>query len=184
MKKENLQKLCVSAVLVALSTVLSFIKIYQAPLGGSVTLLSMVPICLIGVLYGTKYAIAPSVLYGAIQMLQGGVLGWGLTPAVLIAAILLDYILAFTVMCLSGLWRNKGFWGIIAGTALAVFARFICHFASGVVLWTSFDIFNNPYIYSLVYNGAYMLPELVFTMFGTFALYKTTSIKAINRLVK
>ena len=184
MKKENLQKLCVSAVLVALSTVLSFIKIYQAPLGGSVTLLSMVPICLIGVLYGTKYAIAPCVLYGAIQMLQGGVFGWGLTPAVLVAAIMLDYILAFTVMCLSGLWRNKGFWGIIAGTALAVFARFVCHFISGVVLWGTLDVFGNPYVYSLVYNGAYMLPELVFTMFGTFALYKTTGIKAISKLVR
>jgi thiamine transporter len=117
-------------------------------------------------------------------MLQGGVFGWGLTSSVLIAAILLDYILAFTAMCLSGLWRNKGFWGIIEGTALAVFARFVCHFASGVVLWTSFDIFNNPYIYSLVYNGAYMLPELIFTMVGTYALYKTTGIKAINKLVK
>ncbi len=184
MKKENLQKLTVSAVLVALSTVLSFVKIYQAPLGGSVTLLSMVPVCLIGVLYGTKYAIAPCLLYGAIQMLQGGVLGWGLTPAVLVAAILLDYIIAFGVMCFSGLWHNKGFIGIVSGTALAVFARFICHFISGVVLWTSFDIFANPYIYSLVYNGAYMLPELVFTLIGTFALYKTTGIKAIHRLVK
>lgn len=184
MKKQNLQKLCVSAVLVALSTVLSFIKIYQAPLGGAVTLLSMVPICLIGVLYGTAYAIAPCILYGAIQVLQGGVFGWGLTPAVLIAAIMLDYILAYTAMCLSGLWRNRGFWGVVAGTALAVFARFVCHFISGVVLWTSLEYFNNPYIFSLIYNGAYMLPELILTVFGTFALYKTTGIKAIQKLVK
>ena len=179
-QKEALTRLTVTAVFLALSTGLSLIKVWQMPLGGSVTLLSMVPVCLISVFYGTGYAIAPCLLYGTVQFFLSNALGWGLTPTVLIACILLDYVVAYGVLFTAGIFRKKRF-GIVAGVALACVLRFLCHFVSGVVLWKSFKVFNNPYIYSFVYNGTYILPETVFTCIGVFLLSKSSAIK---RLVK
>ena len=96
---------------------------------------------------------------------------------VLIVCILADYIFAFTVLGITGLFKNKGTKGILIGTFLAVFLRFVCHYISGVTIWKSTDM--NPYVYSLLYNGSYMLPECVFTMIGTFALSKVPAFKKI-----
>ena len=184
--KINVKKLAVSAVLIALSTVLSLIKIYELPLGGAITLLSMLPVCLISVMYGVKYAILPSFLYAAIQLFLslGEVLSWGLTPAVLIGTILLDYLLAHGILFLAGIWRKKGFLGITAAISLALFCRLVSHFLSGIILFQSFDVFNNPYIYSLVYNGSYMVPEIIITILGAFILFKSNAIKKLIDLSK
>lgn len=173
MKKENIKILTVSAIMVALSTVLSFLKVYELPLGGSITVLSMLPVCMIGLLFGVKSAILPCLLYGAIQMMVGGVFGWGLTPAILVGAIVFDYLLAFGVLCFSGCFRKKGFWGIISGIVVACVLRFASHMVSGCIFFRSFDIFNNPFLYSLAYNGSYMLPELILTALGAVILFRT-----------
>ncbi len=181
--KINIKKIAVCAILVALSTVLSLIKIYSLPLGGAITLLSMLPVCLISVMYGVKYAVLPSFLYASIQLFMslGEVLSWGLTPAVLVGTIFLDYLLAHGCMFLAGIWRKKGFAGITLGIALALICRFTFHFFSGIVLFKSFDVFNNPYLYSLIYNGSYMLPEIIITVIGAFVLFKSNAItKLIN----
>lgn len=174
------KKLTFSAVMIALSAVLSVIKVVQMPLGGSVTLLSMVPICMIAITYGTAYAILPCFVYGIIQMLLGNVFAWGLTPVTLIACIAFDYLLAFAVLSLSGLFRKNGSFGIFAGVALACAARFVCHFLSGWLLFKSYDVFNSPFIYSLCYNAAYMVPELAVTCIGTFLLAKTKFFKNLS----
>lgn len=179
MKKENLQKLTLSAMMIALSTVLSLFKIWEMPLGGAITPLSMLPVCLIGIAYGTKYAIAPCFLYGVIQMMLSGVFGWGLTPWVLIGAIAFDYILAFGALCLAGIFRSKGTVGAVAGITVACIVRFICHFVSGCVFFRSFEIFNNPYLYSVAYNGTFMLPELILTVVGAVILIKVPVIRKL-----
>ncbi len=176
---KTLRKITISAVLIALSTVLSVIKVVQMPLGGSVTLLSMLPICMIGVMYGTKFAVLPCLLYGCLQTFLGGVFGWGLTVNILIACILLDYVAAYGCMCLSGIMKNKGTKGICAGVALALFGRFLCHFISGCVLFREFEVFGNPYIYSLCYNGLYMLPELILTCIGAVLLFRSSAVKRL-----
>lgn len=179
MKKENLKKLTLSAMMIALSTVLSLFKLWEMPLGGAITPLSMVPVCLIGITYGTKYAIAPSFLYGVIQMMLSGIFGWGLTPAILIGAILFDYIFAFGVLCLSGIFSKRGTMGAVMGITVACILRFICHFISGCIFFRSFEIFNNPYLYSVAYNGTFMLPELILTVCGAIVLLKTPVIKKL-----
>lgn len=183
-KPSLVRYIAVSAVMIALSTALSFVKIWQMPLGGAVTLLSMVPVCMIGLFYGTGYAILPCFLYGAIQMMQGGVFAWGLTPGVLVACILLDYLLAFGAMSLSGLFYKKGPVLQLTGVAIALVVRFVCHLISGVVLWTNFDIYNNPFVYSLVYNGTYMLPELVLTLIGFSLLIFTGAFQQVKKLAR
>ena len=179
MKKQTLQKLTISAMMIALSTVLSVLKLWQMPLGGAVTPFSMLPVCLIGIMYGTKYAVAPCFLYGVIQMMLSGVFGWGLTPAVLIGVILFDYIFAFTFLCLSGLFRPKKDIGIIIGVALSLVGRFLCHFVSGSIFFKTFEIFGNPYVYSLAYNGTFMACELVLTLIGAIILVRIPIIRKI-----
>lgn len=191
-KTINLRKLTVSAILVALSTVLSLVKVFEMPLGGSITLFSMLPVCLIGVLYGTKYAVAPCFLYGAIQMFIGNPFGWGLTPVVLVGSIFLDYLFAFGILCTSGLMRNKGKYSFVIGVVIASVLRFTSHFISGFVLWTNleqFELFGQafvgkPVLYSLCYNGFYMLPELIITVFGAVVLQKSGALNHIKNLTK
>ncbi len=180
--KQNVKKLTVSAIFIALSTVLSMIPLVQMPLGGKLTPLSMLPVCLIGVMYGAGYAIIPCLAYGLIQTFLGGVFGWGLSLGQLIACMLLDYILAYGFMAFSGLFHKKGIIGICISIGIAMFGRFACHFLSGSILFQSFDVFNNPYLYSLCYNGAYMLPEMILTVIGAVLLIKTKALAKIQSM--
>lgn len=192
MQKSNLYKLTTSAILVALSTVLSLVKVWQMPLGGAITLLSMLPVCMISVLYGVKYAAVPCFLYGAIQMFLDNPFGWGLTPAILVGSIFFDYLFAFGVLCLAGTFRKRGAIGAVCGVALACFARFVSHFISGYVLfanleqWQAFGrlFTGKPALYSVCYNGFYMLPELLFTVIGMFILCKTGAALYIKRFTE
>lgn len=182
MKNSKTKIMVECAILVALSTVLSFVKIWHMPWGGSVTLFSMLPVCYISVRHGIKWGFGSSFLYAVIQLFLGitvdGLLGWGLTGGILAACILLDYMIAFTALGFSGFFAKKGFAGIMAGTTVAIAVRFICHLLSGVYvfasagkLWSGFET-SNTWLYSLVYNGCYMLPELVMTLIGAAIIYK------------
>lgn len=168
--------------MVALAAVLSYIRVFHLPWGGSVTLLSMLPIAIYSIKHGVVNGLFAAFVFSLIQLGQGiivdGVLGWGLTPVMLISCILLDYILPFTVLGLAGAFRRKGTVGWVAGTATAVMLRFVSHYLSGVVIWHSTGklwegfVTDNEWLYSLCYNGAYMLPELIFTLAGAVALLK------------
>lgn len=174
------------AVMVALATALSFIRVLKLPWGGSITLLSMLPIVLFSIRRGVKSGLTVSFVYALIQFGQGimdGLFGWGLTPGMLIACIFLDYLGAFTVLGIAGAFRKKGLPGWISGISLAVVLRFVFHFLSGVVIWHSYgELWNgffteNTYLYSFLYNGCYMLPELIFTLVGAVALLSAPQTK-------
>ena len=139
------------AIAIALATVLSYIKIFSMPYGGSVTLGSMVPILLISFRRDVKVGVTTGVIYGLVQMFLDG---WFYSPV----GMLLDYPLAFGVLGLAGLFKKQPIIGVVLGMA----GRFVCHFISGVVF---FGIYApegmSPVIYSAAYNGGYMLPEIV-----------------------
>lgn len=189
MRNDKTRIMVEAAIMVALATVLSFIRIIKLPWGGSVTLLSMLPIIVFSVKRGVKYGMAASFLFSLIQLGQGiavdGIFSWGLTPLTLIACIMLDYVGAYSVIGLGGIFREKGAKGIIAGTILAVFLRFAVHFTSGVAIWHSFgqlwDGFStdNTWLYSLLYNGAYMLPEMIFTAVGAGVIFSVPQTKRV-----
>lgn len=181
-KNSKVRILTEGAVMIALATVLSFIKVLKLPWGGSITLLSMLPIIIFSIKRGVKNGLLASFLLALIQLGQGiamdGLLGWGLTPAMLAACIFLDYIGAYTVLGLGGIFGQKGFWGQMSGTALAIALRYVMHVVSGAVIfhssgmiWEGFAT-DNEWLYSMLYNGAYMLPELVFTLIGAGVLLK------------
>ena len=108
-KNVNVKKLTMSAVMVALSAALSLVKIFEMPLGGSVTLLSMLPVCMLAIMYGCKWGLFCSFVYALSQLLLGigAVLGWGLTPAALAGCIAFDYIIAFTVLGFAGFQKAR-----------------------------------------------------------------------------
>jgi len=176
------------AAMVALATVLSFIRIIKMPWGGSVTLLSMLPIIIYSIKNGVKNGLIVSFVFSLVQLAQGvmdGLFGWGLTPVSLVACIVIDYLLAFTVLGLAGTYRNKGINGWIAGTVIAILLRLVMHFLSGVLIWHSFGELwggfstESTVLYSLLYNGAYMVPELIFTTIGAVILLKAPQTKKL-----
>ena len=180
-KSSNIKRLCVSAIMIALATVLSLIKVYTLPLGGSITLLSMLPIVFLSVSYGMGWGFFSAFVYSLIQMFLdlAAVASWGLTPAIFVGCIAFDYILAYTALGIAGIFRKKGVWGAALGTGLALFLRFFSHFLSGVILFRSYEMFNSPFLWSLAYNGSYMLPEMIFTAVGVFFLFKNKSIQRL-----
>lgn len=180
MTNQKTKKLVLGAIMVALAIVLSFIRVYKLPWGGSITLLSMLPLVMYSIKYGTKWGLGAAFVFSLFQFFQGigdGLFTWGLTPVMLIGSILLDYILAFTVVGFAGVFRKKGFPGWVAGCILALVLRFCSHFASGVIIWKSYgDLWDgfstdSSILYSLLYNGSYMLPELVFTTIAAIILF-------------
>ena len=176
------------AIMIALAAVLSYIRIIKLPWGGSITLLSMLPIVIFSIKRGVKQGLVAALIFSLIQLGQGiidGLFGWGLTVGMLIACIFIDYIGAYTIIGIGGIFRNKGLAGWVGGTALAIFIRFLFHFISGIVIWKSYgELWNgfsteNSFIYSLLYNGPYMLPELIFTVVGAAILFKIPQIKKL-----
>lgn len=188
MQNQRTKILVEGAAMVALATVLSYIRLFKLPWGGSVTLLSMLPIVLFSIRRGIKPGLAASFAYSLLQFGQGisdGIFGWGLTPVMLIACIFLDYIGAFSVLGIAGIFRKKELPGWIAGICLAIGLRFALHFLSGVVIWHSYgalwDGFSteSSVLYSFLYNGCYMLPELIFTLIGAIVLLKAPQSKRL-----
>ena len=168
------------AVMVALSTVLSFIKIYRLPWGGSITLLSMLPVIMFSIRWGLKWGLNCSGLNAIVQLGQGiigGLFGWGLTPAMLLGCIFLDYLLPYFAIGFSGMFRKMGQYGWIAGMLIAMMSRFLMHVISGIVIWQSAgELWNgfstdNAVVYSLIYNGAYMLPEMILTFIAATVMF-------------
>lgn len=171
--KESLtRKLTESAVMLALATVLSYFKLFDLPYGGSITLCSMLPILIIAYRFGTSWGIFTSCIYGLIQMLFGiKNLTYATSFAAAIAIILFDYIIAFGVIGLGGIFRKyfKNQTGAMAaGMVLACILRYICHVISGCTVWAGLSIPDKQaFAYSLAYNATYMLPELLITVIGT-----------------
>ena len=189
MKNTKTNVLVEGAIMVALATVLSFLKVVQFPWGGSITILSMLPIVVFALRHGVRKGLTVSFAYSLVQLGQGilleGLLGWGLTPTALIACIFLDYVGAFSVLCLAGAFGNKRMTAIIGGTVLGLVLRFALHYVSGVAifhsfgeLWEGFST-DNTWLYSLLYNGAYMLPEAIFTTAGALILFKTPQMRKL-----
>lgn len=173
--KLSVKKLTTCAVSVALASVLSLICVFKMPLGGSVTLLSMLPVCLVAIKYGTKTGFVCSFIFSLVQLLLGfsELMAWGLTPQVLIGSFLLDYIVAYSVLGFAGIFGKKSTAAICFGICFAMVLRFLSHFLSGVILFGSIAPDGwNPTLYSLCYNGAYMLPEMIFTAAGAFAIFR------------
>ena len=186
MKKENLQRLVLTAVMLGLATALSMIPIFpEPPMGGKITLASMLPIILIVLKYDFRWGLFTTFTYSVIQAMLSfaEVLSWGLSAEIFVGVLLLDYILPYTFLFVAGLFKKYGNLGAMVGTVLALVCRFLFHFLSGMVLWDYITEmgFWGAFGYSVLYNGGYMLPELVVTAVVMGALIAT---KTYSKIIK
>ncbi len=157
------RKLTEIAVSIALACVFRFIRLWEMPQGGSVSL-AMVPILFIAFRRDALSGILAGSVYGLLSILFDGVIYHPMS-------IFLDYLFAFGVLGIAGFFP-KNIFGIIFGSTVAVLGRFFFSLMSGVFLFASYaPEGQSPWIYSLVYNGSYMLPELVIVILVLTALY-------------
>ena len=166
------RRLVESAILVALATVLSLIKLAELPYGGSVTCASMLPILLIAYRNGPLWGLGSGLVFSALQLVTGlSVLSWVTGWKSVLAVIFLDYIFAFAVSGLGGIFRRKErsqATSLILGALLVSGLRFVCHFISGVTVWRDISIPGGAaVVYSIVYNATYMIPETIVLLIAT-----------------
>lgn len=195
--KDRIHILTESAIMVALATVLSMTKVWKAPYGGSVTVLAMTPIIILSMRRGIKAGLFAGFAHSIIQLLLGlNNVSYIPTPMGIMICVLTDYILPYTLLGLGGLFRNVKFsasetLNLFLATALGALLvcalRFACHVISGAVIWYALDlewyadnpdhiVFRyGPWMFSMIYNGGYMLPETITTVIGTPILTKALS---------
>ena len=154
-----------AALAIALAFVLGLFVLFRMPFDGSVSL-EMVPLILLALRQGWKVGVIAGAVYGLLDLV---------TPpafAVHPVQVLFDYPLAFGALGLAGLFKPT-MRGAILGAAVAVLARFVCHFVSGVVFFASYAPEGwNPYLYSAAYNAAYLVPSLGIALVVVVALLK------------
>ncbi|MBP3605912.1 MAG: energy-coupled thiamine transporter ThiT [Clostridia bacterium] len=173
MKNKKTLALVESAVMIALATVLSMLKLAELPAGGSVTFASMLPIVLISYRHGAKYGLAAGTVYGAIQQLLGlRTLSYVTGFASVLAVILLDYVIAYAMLGLGGVFRRSGMrqsTALLSGAALASVLRYICHVISGATVWAGLTIPTSAVLAgSFAYNATYMVPETLILLLVLF----------------
>ena len=157
--------------MVVLAQILGWLKIWEMPWGGSICLV-MLPIFFFSCRWGLIPGLMSGFVLGVLQFVFDGgfALGW--------QSIIGDYLLAFTALGLAGLFCHKPrslFLGTIVGSA----ARFLVHYVVGATIWAEYmpeEFFGmtmtTPWFYSLLYNGAYMLPDALITLAAAALLYK------------
>lgn len=151
------KKLVFSAAAVALAMLTSYIKLWEMPMGGSVTLLSMLFICLIGYWFGPKYGLLTGIAYGLLQFIVDPYF-------VSLPQVLFDYPLAFGALGLSGFFSDKKY-GLQIGYVVGVLGRFVFSTISGVVFFAAYAPEGmHPLVYSAAYQGSYLGVEGVVTL--------------------
>ena len=159
-KKLSTKQLVFCAAAMALSFLTSYIKLMAMPYGGSVTLFSMLFICLIGYWYGPGVGIMTGLAYGILQFLQ--------EPYVLsLLQVCCDYVLAFAGLGLAGIF-HKSKNGLVKGYILGILVRGAFHTLGGYLYWMDYMPENFPQalaaIYPIVYNYSYILAEGILTV--------------------
>lgn len=172
----RLRALCEGAILIALAEILSFLPFYRFPWGGAIDL-AMLPILVACVRWGFGPGMLAATAHAILQTLfEGGIaIGW--------QSILGDFLIAYTVLGTAGLFRGK----FIPGAILACTLRFSVHYVVGATVWaeympeTFFDMtMTTPWLYSALYNGAYMLPDLILVLIAGVLLLNTPARKFIK----
>lgn len=175
------------SLMIALATLLGFIPIFELPHGGSITLVSMLPIIVAGLRHGVKWGSLAAFIHGFIQLMLGlKNLAYCQSLGAQIGCVLLDYLLAFTLLGFAALiadrFKNRMV-GVGVSTLAVCFARYLCSFFSGYLVWKDYgyafewmeqfgwgaaiaSMGENAlcWLYSAVYNATYMLPEAIITV--------------------
>ena len=216
--KQNTRRLTISAMMIAIATAMSFlcsaIPFLNALFGGSFTFGSMICIVIVAYMFGTKWGLFTGFVYAVLQMLLGhGTIVALFTPTddaymglgVALLVCLIDYILAYTVLGLGGLFRRSSYkkgTALCLGSLVALLLRYFCHIVSGSIFYgvwaewfftqegiyhlfgewvlSTFQGASLSIIYSVVYNGMYMIPEIVVTCALSFVIARIPQLRVTS----
>ena len=201
--RNKITSLCECAIMLALATALSFVKLWQMPLGGSVTLVSMLPLFIIAVKHKFPYALGTAFLYSLIPLMQavmeGDVFIYCEGALLIAVCVAFDYLLPFTALCLAGLFKRYHLYrekkngnivyirdfGIYIGIFTAILCRFTCHLITGAFIWGQWAPEGlGKWAYSLLYNGSYLGVELILTVFVASMLFSVPKMRGLLGLKK
>ena len=160
--KADVRALTYGALCMAMSFVLSYIKLWSMPLGGSVTLASLLPLLWDSNKFGVRNGLIAGAAYGLLQLIQKPeIYHW--------VQVLLDYPLAFMMLGLAGSVKN-----LQLGSIIGVAGRWVCHILSGAIFFAEWvpEGWSNAWVYSAAYNGAYLLVDLIICIVLSFVLAK------------
>ena len=170
-KHRKLRALCEGAIMVAAAQLLSYLKFYEMPYGGAVTL-GMIPLVFYAIRWGAGPGLLASFVYSVLQLLLDGAYAYTWQ------SMLLDYLLAYTVLGMAGVFRGKR-WGVFAGTVLASVLRFVVHTLAGVYVWAEYmpEYFlglkmGSPWIYSPLYNSIYVALNMILCLAAFGVMYR------------
>ncbi len=198
------KKIVISAMLIALATVLSLVQPFQLPFGGGITVASMMPVIILSYIFGVRWGLFSAFVYSLLQIALGirtvsAFFMPGDEQMALLAAIcvcLLDYVVAYTLLGFGGIFKGRfknDSISLIFGSLLATALRYITHIVSGAIFfgaWAEWfftqdgfysvgnmimDTFSGAglsIMYSIFYNGLYMVPEIIITAFVSPFVYK------------
>ena len=207
------KKIIISSLLIAIATILSLIKVFELPFGGTITIASMTPIVIISYIYGTKWGLFSAFVYSLIQLVCG--IGTGIVSKMFlpgeeqmllwqaISICILDYLFAYLALGFGGIFKGKlksSSIEIILGSIVAITLCWAMHTLSGFIFYGSWAewffsdstglsqiAFTKPFcdfvithisgsglalFYSIIYNGAYMVPEMVITAITSPIVYQ------------
>lgn len=177
----NTRCLSLAGVTVAMSFGLSYIKIFEMPQGGSITLFSLLPVMIFSYIYGTKKGVFVCLIYGVLQAIQDP---WIIHPA----QFLLDYPVAFAAIGLSGAFANlKSFnklpqVAFLLGGILAGVIRFLSHVLSGVFAFASTYAGDlDSWLYSLGYNSFVFIDLAIVLAVGMVVFSSKSFLKELKK---
>lgn len=195
MKNRKMLRLVESGLMLAVATALSMVKVLDLPYGGSITAFSALPILIVAYRHGPGQGLLTALAYALMQLvLGGGALSYATSPAAAAAIVVLDYLLAFTVLGFGGIFRKKvqsqGA-ALVLGAVATGAMRYALHVIAGCTVWAGLSIPTEAaLVYSLAYNATYMVPETIVTALGAWYLSRavdlreTTLARAKNAPVK
>ena len=188
----NLSTLTECAIMLALSFALSCAKLFEMPMGGSVTIASMLPVMLISIKYGISVGLATSFTYSLTQMLQAlasaNVFPYCETVGTLVLCILFDYIVPFTLLGLAGLFHKLKITkntelNVYIGIVSTVVLRFICHFVTGVVIWGQWAPDGmGKYLYSFLYNAGFLSLDFIICIVCAILMFRKAELRKLVNL--
>ena len=192
MRNTKIATLSECAVMLALAFALSCAKLFEMPLGGSVTVASMLPIMLVSVKYGVGVGLPTAFLYSLTQALQalatGNVFPYCETGTTLIICVIFDYIFPFTILGLAGIFKQLGKLrsselAVYIGMTLVVLLRFISHFVTGVVIWGQWAPDGmGKYLYSFLYNGSFLGIDFLICIVTSVLMFRKSEIRKLVAL--
>ncbi len=187
MKNQKLKVMTESAIMLALAFALSSAKLFEMPLGGSVTVASMLPIMVVSFRWGSKMGLVTAFLYSITQALQalasGNVFPYCEGIDTLIICIVFDYLFPFTILGLAGVLHGKfksTTVDYIVGASIVVFLRFCSHFLTGVYIWGQWAPDGmGKYLYSFLYNGGFLGADFAILLVALVLILKSGEIKRL-----